>query len=343
MAITPCPANEWTLIAENTKQLKIWPASKSTNPTRYFWTIVEPLSVAPDNGDLSEAFDIERPGTQIHLNDLADVYVMARLNDGSVFSQENIRFDVNKQDQSTPPVEYWLTQSINAVTLVGDYVIGDNVLTFSAGHGFVVGNFVEIRYDDSTANNIVRFLQLEVLAVNVNDITVTPYVDFDLTNANIESAERVTADMNVLGTLIAPQRFSIRSADNLEWDVTRLMIGMILSSGGDDGKFGNLTALTNGVFFGFEVGYPSTVAARYLVNIKANAGFRTTAYDVTYTTRSGGGGDFGMSVRKSFNGADKYGVVIRLEDNTQDFVIYIQDDLQLLNEFRIKIMGHEVD
>jgi len=115
------------------------------------------------------------------------------------------------------------------------------------------------------------------------------------------------------------------------------MIAMVLDSNPDDGLFGNIAKLTNGVFFGTE----GDDSQGYLVNVFDNAGFRLSAYDVAYTTRSSGGGSYGMSVRKTFAGQDKYGVAVRLQGlMNEKFVLYAQDDLTGIVEFKIKLMGH---
>ena len=177
------------------------------------------------------------------------------------------------------------------------------------------------------------------MALLTHTITVQPFIGFDLKPANVKFSRRVSRNMNVNGS-VTPVRFSIGPANGLRWDLTRTMIIMVCTTNPDDALYGNLPILTNGVFFGFE----SDLTQEYLVNILANAGYRATAYDVTYTTRSSGGGDYGVSVRKSFAGRHHYGVAIRLEGPTNDeFVVYINDDLLLLTEHAEKVMGHNVD
>ena len=62
--------------------------------------------------------------------------------------------------------------------------------------------------------------------------------------------------------------------------------------------------------------------------------------DLTYTTRSGGGGSFGLRARVTFNGPDKRGVVIRLFANTTDeFHSVVRDNLSASSAFRVKIQG----
>ena len=251
-----------------------------------------------------------------------------------------LALDVAVQNQFSPPVEYFLTQSLNDVTIVSPAGAKTKILELSPGHGVVIGNYIEI-YSETPIGELIlkRFVQLCVVDVNINTITVQPFIGSDLDPVNVLSAVRVTRAMNVDGS-ITPVRFSIGPPNGIKWDLTRTMIVMVTGSNPDDALYGDLPQLANGVFFGFENDFTQD----YLVNIQANAGYRGTAYDVNYTTRSSGSGDFGVSVRKSFAGREHYGVTIRLEGPTNDeFVVYVNDSLLGLTEHGQKVMGHIVE
>ena len=184
-----------------------------------------------------------------------------------------------------------------------------------------------------------RFVQLAVVDVVGDIITCQPFFGFDVAPANIIFAKRTSRAMNVDGS-VTPVRFSVGPPNGLKWDLARTMITMVVTSNPDDALYGNLAALANGLFFGFE----NDITQDYLVNVQANAGYRATAYDVEYTTRSSGGGDYGVSIRKSFAGKHHYGVAIRLEGPTNDeFVTYINDNLTAITEHAQKVMGHHLD
>lgn len=255
--------------------------------------------------------------------------------------------DVNIQDQTSPPFEHFLYNETNTVTILNSASIFDYQLTLAPGHGFAAPlgfaeHFIVIRYVDDAQESLAlkdRFLQTRVVAVAEDVISLGNRLSFDIDPAKVEDAFRVSANMAVAGSLASPVRFFTSPPNNASWDITRIMFDMILATGADDGKFGNLTALANGVFFGFE----GDNFTEYLVNIIDNGGLRASMYDINYTVRSGGTGDFGLSGRKSAAGQDKFGVAIRLNGRSNDdFVKYIQDDLTLLQRYRIKIMGHLV-
>lgn len=243
------------------------------------------------------------------------------------------------QDQHTSPIEHFLAEPLENVVIQSPVAKLSNTFTLNPGHGADVGEFLEIRYVDYAGEDI-RIFQSRIVTV-VGDVIRTGLpLGFPMDPVHIQTSEIVNVNMAVLGGVDSRVRFRAFPPDRLDWDITRAIIDMILTSGADDGKFGNIPALLWGVFFGFEGGRSS----EYLVNVIDNGGYRSTAFDTTFTTRSGGGGDFGMVTRKTAAGVDKYGVTIRLEGRLADnFVKYVQDDLLSLVRFRTRIMGHVVD
>lgn len=259
-----------------------------------------------------------------------------------------------QQDQTSPPFEHYLYEILNNVTLVGDYSIRDNQITFAAGHNFVnpvpasfTADYLVINYIDETQLTSAlkfRFYQGRVVNVAGNIVDLGIPLGFNIENAKIDSAYRVNTNMALKNaTFGTPAKFFTTPVNGVQWDSTRVMVDMISSSAPDDGLFGGGLALTNGLYFGFE----GDDFTEYLVNILDNGGFRSTAFDVNYTTRTVPVGSFGISTRKTFASQDKYGVAIRMDGRTNDqFVSYVQDNLtagaQNLDRLRMKLMGHLV-
>jgi hypothetical protein len=259
------------------------------------------------------------------------------------------KLDVNVQDQTTPSIEHFLWEDKNDVVITSNLSRGDNVIPLQAGHNIVNASgfdrdYINIYYSDSDVpgdfvNN--RFSQHAVVGINTNDISVTPPIAYDLDTTKVVSSKRVNVNMaQTVATFASPITFKAYPPPNIQWDLTRLIADKILTSAGDDGKFGNIAALQNGIYFGFE----NVAFAEYQLAIFDNGGWRATAFDVNYTIRSGGTGDYGMAIRKTSAGQDKLGVAIRLDAATNDvFVSRVQDDVTLIPRFRVKIMGHIVD
>jgi hypothetical protein len=267
-----------------------------------------------------------------------------------VFSPIRNSISVSNSESETPAIEHFLYEELQTVVITGTPLKGDYQLTLETGHGFVAPvapnrDYLNIHYvanpTDSTdfVNN--RFSQHAVVAVAGDVISISPPLAFDIDITKIEKSKRVNVNMaKTTGTLAAPRKFFTTPPDGMSWNLRRLMVDMILTSAADDGKFGNIeNGLANGVFFGFES--PVSLFAEYNVVVFDNGGFRSTAYDVDYTVRSGGAGDFGLSMRKTFAGAGKYGSVIRLDGTLDDeFTGYVQDNLTTIPRFRVKVMGN---
>lgn len=255
--------------------------------------------------------------------------------------------DVNMQDQTTPSVEHFMYEEIQDVVIQGPVVSGQNVINLDPGHGFTnpLGfdkDYLNIHYVDTVIGGFagVRFSQHAVVAVVGDQISITPPIGYALDPLNVEYSKRVNVNMAVIGTFGAPVTFITYPPNGLEWDITRIIVDMILTSAADDGKFGNIPALANGVHFGFE----GDLFQEYQLAIFDNGSWRASAYDVNNTVRSGGAGDFGMAVRKTAAGQDKLGVAIRLQGIYNDrFIHRVQDDLTGLVRYRIKAMGHVVE
>ena len=276
--------------------------------------------------------------------------LIAGANTGEQVRSTNGGLDVNIQDQTTPSVEHFLYQEQNDISFIGNLTKGQNIFALNPGHNIVNDSFtnpndrdyINIHYVDADLPGVLgaRFNQFAVVTISGNNISVTPPIPYDLDISKIETAKRVRVNMAVAGTHTTPVKFETRPPNGLRWDLTRMILDMILTSGADDGKFGNLPALINGIYFGFE----GDNFTEYQLTVIDNGGFRASAFDVLYTSRSGGGGDYGQAVRKTSAGQDKLGVTIRLDGVTNDkFVKYVQDSLLLLNRYRVKIMGHVVE
>lgn len=169
------------------------------------------------------------------------------------------------------------------------------------------------------------------------DITTSMPIDFAYTTAAIMRLQN--CDMNVNGS-VTPATFSLCSlapGASVKWDITRMIVSMVHGTAGDDGLFGNLAALTNGVYFRVENG-----TKKNLFNAKENSDFRVQGYDLLYPSRSGGLGNYGTTTRISFNGPEKRGAVIRL-DPGETIIAKVRDDLSTLGRFRITFQGHVSD
>jgi hypothetical protein len=240
--------------------------------------------------------------------------------------------EVEVQDQTTPPVDAYFSQSISNFTLAVDATISTvSVLNYSftaaPGHGIIISD--EILLLD-TANS--RVLQAFIVNVVGDVITIDRPIDHAFPVATT-LGRIITCEMAVAGSLASPQIFSIR-AGIIPTDLTRFIIGMLGTSTMDDGLFGDIPALTNGLVFRIVNSYQKTI-----FNFKRNLDIKQFCYDLSYSSRAPAG-QTGLIARITFAGQDKHGVALRIaDDDVLQWVV--QDDLTGLDSLKISAMGHD--
>jgi len=244
--------------------------------------------------------------------------------------------DVFIQDQDTEVLGLFLANVLDTVSILTNTVKdSEEVDVETTGLVPVDGNFLCMQEDGKITQ--VEIASVTPIAGDQYTLGIKVPLDYTYTTAGGCSIQNV--DMNVDGS-ITPKPYGVAPRGPYKWDITRLMVSMILDSAGDDGKFGNLTALANGVYFRKE----DAASSQNLFNVRDNSDFRVEGYDVVYPTRSGGGGSFGMAARITFAGSDKRGVVVRLDGAAlESFVANVRDKLEGIVKFRIKLQGHIVE
>ena len=243
--------------------------------------------------------------------------------------------DVNVQDQVTPPIDAIFAQEVSPFTISADTDISTiDTLYYefeaTTGHGIIVGN--ELLLLDTEAN---RSLQCVVVGVSVNTITIDRPIDHIFASASTLGRIVIT-NMNVVGSLASPKIFSIR-AGAIPTDITRFIMAMTDDVAMDDGKFGGITALTNGLVLRIVNSYQKSV-----FNFKTNGDIRQFCYDVAYADKPPAGTGHGLGARMTFSGQDKHGIVFRIKD-TDVIQWVVQDDLSAIASLRITAQGHETE
>lgn len=209
---------------------------------------------------------------------------------------------------------------------------GATSFTVSSVVGFAVNDFIHIA---NAAGDVAELVHPEITAIVGNVITI----DRPLDNGYIIGDSVIKTYINIAttaGTLAAPQSFTVQPLDGDVWHLTRILIEMTHTTAGDNGLFGDLTALTNGVVLRRYDGATSSFSTFTIW--KTNSDIVTDMYDVTYSARSGGGGAYGTNCRGTFKNAD---AIVKLDGAVGDYLqILVQDDLTSLTSFRVKAQGH---
>ena len=203
---------------------------------------------------------------------------------------------------------------------------GDTVINVAATTGFIVGDLV-ILYNTT----ITERGHFHLTAVDPGvSVTLNRPIDNDLEIG--DHMDEVQIGMNQIGSLASPLSFRVTPIGSERFQITRILTTMLDSSAMDDGKFGGLAELTNGVI----IRVCNDGVIRTLTHWRSNADLKDDMYDVTYSDKAPAG-QFGLSSRWTFTKGE---FVVDLDGATGDyFEILIQDDLTDLDDFEVKAQG----
>ena len=219
-----------------------------------------------------------------------------------------------------------------ASTLAVAVASQDTTITLVSGTGFVAGDSVFLG-EDGLAGTQSLYI---IISVATNVLSLDRPVDL-ARPVGTDVHVALTSMQGLIGTVASPIIYHITPPADSGWHITRLILTMTHSTTvGDLGKFGDLTALTNGVLLRILVDGQSY----NVTNWKDSADIKVDFYDVEFDTRSGNKGTYGTSGRGSFY---KLGMVIALDGATADAMeVVIQDDLTSLDTFVVSAQGHIV-
>lgn len=243
--------------------------------------------------------------------------------------------DVNVQDQTSPALIFPANKVNNTTTTSSAVAIGDTTVDVTSTTGFVDGAFIVIT--DTTSNRYYKAHQ--VGAISGSTVTLDTPLDFAFpSGAQITNG---VTDLAVNGS-VTPQTFSLRAAEpagglNVSIDITKVIFDCIATSAVDLSKFGNLTALTNGLVC-------RRVDGTYynIFNVKDNADIDSiTGTWTPYAATNPAQGVDGFRAVLTFGGQGNVGVVQRVGSG-EDLEFIVQDNLSTLTSLRIIIIGHQV-
>ena len=210
------------------------------------------------------------------------------------------------------------------ITLTADADINDSVINVSAGHGISVGDMLIIYNND-------YFHQEEVKAVSTNAITLYSPLYLPFLSAST-TIIRGSHNFAVDGTTPVTLKFGIPSINSDPIDINKAIILMSDATDGDDGTFGGVAALTNGLFLRKE----NSIAFN-LGTYKTNGDFRTRGAEIVYSQKAPAGA-YAYNILFYLQGQENFDQVIRIEYG--DFLTAkVQDDLTGLLSGYISIIG----
>jgi hypothetical protein len=245
--------------------------------------------------------------------------------------------DVNIQDQTTPPFQYYLLKELKTdIKLQNPANKNDETLVVTSGNGFVVGEYI-VLWEDS------KFEQNRVTNVDIDGVTIT--IDSPLCCAFSTNATVVRGSNNLAIDASTGEHdyvFKMYQSE-IPIDVNVLRLNMIHSTEGDDSRFGNLTELDNGMYARKENNHIVNYG-----NYRKNLDYEDRGALVTYSDKAGGGK---FSTKIEFDVKSKYGVSLRIDPRIKNpltnkfrdpdlFRVRLRDNLSSLTSFTVSLIGH---
>ena len=238
----------------------------------------------------------------------------------------NGRITVLPEYDNTIPADYYLYKTIVIPVISSTATIGDEVITVVSSTGVVAGHAITL-YEG------VNMFQSLVTGTTANTISIASPIDFAFTASAL--VEAGIWSMNVDGSAVT-QIFSIKAPPDAKIHIHTINCSMLAATDMDDGKFGGIAALTNGILFRFIDGITKNLAV--IVN---NIGFWEIGFDLDYSSKAPAG-QYGIRFRRDVPSIN--GVVVILNSGGQSkFQIHIRDDLTANDLFASTINGHMVN
>jgi len=235
-------------------------------------------------------------------------------------------------DDDTEPIDTYFAESLGQFTLSADTVAsgitaGTLVYTFeaTAGHGLVATDQINLVAED-------RSFIAYVVNVTTNTITVDTPIDY-VFEAATAIGLIINTNMAVVGSLAAPRIFKVQAGVTPVF-FRRFIMTITDGSSMDDGKFGGIPALTNGIVLRIVNGFQKSI-----INVKTNSDLRQWAYDLQYTDKAPAG-VYGVASRLTYAGKEKHGVVLSVS-GTSEVQWVVQDDLTDLLTLFQSAMGNK--
>ena len=372
MSITPyiITHDEWTTISTKGFRGSCWLDFDSDDEEGRVDIRIFSTSGTPTDADLTNSPRVFKPNGNSEYYKLdpsngTDIFHARAFNAGDqatlLVSLNPNSVDVAIQDQTTSPLEWYLSRKITttalsspiAITDQGDYLQVTETfdITVNSVAGIAVGNWVEIWES-------YFFFQSEITAINGNVLTLSKTVGFPYTTSAVVYLVDVDQNKNFLVGGIGSKEYSFVPPSSFlgSFHINRTIITMLHNDESDSSTYGDIQGgITNGILFkgrgtlfASETGLSKPLRLwNSLLNIKENEDWEATAYDVTYQDKSGNPSSpalYGTRVRKTFNGRDRSGVAIPVRIERLEATIQVlRDDLSTLSKHRTKIMGHLID
>lgn len=202
---------------------------------------------------------------------------------------------------------------------------GDKAIDVVSASGFSTGDL--IRIFDSTSLERSHF---HITNIAGTVLTLDRPLDNDFIAG--DDVKEIDIAMNKSGSLASPISYKVQPVASERFQLTRILITMLDGTAMDDGKFGGLDLLANGVL----IRISENGKMRTLTHWKSNSDLKDDMFDVVYSDKAPAG-EFGLSGRWTFT---KGQFVVDLNGANGDYLeVLIQDNLTGLLDFEVKAQG----
>jgi len=292
-------------------------------------TAGETLAVDTVGGKLVQHMKVQfgdpGTGTDVSVTDPFPIAITGQTSEEQA-GVTNGALDVNIQNQITRGLDLKFARAVASTTTPSVAIsVDDLTVTLTSTTGFGDGVYVQIIEGD------VFYYGTQLGATAGSVITLDTPIDRAFTTAAVVTP--MSHAMNVDGS-VTPVTFTVVvPGTTISVDIVRVLGYLQDGTAMDDGKFGGVTALTNGCYMRKSDGVISN-----FWNVKTNNDIALLGYDFSYSTAAPGG-SYGARFRLTYAGQAKHGVAIRLAaGETLEFIV--QDNLTGLEAFNMMAQGH---
>lgn len=234
---------------------------------------------------------------------------------------------VRQQDQTTPLYQIYLMSNDKDDIKLSVNIAPETIdIPVTAGHGFTTDDHMLIIEGDN-------YIQSKVKNVSGDTITISTPVVYGFTTGATIIRGRINLGIDPSGDPDGTRNFNCYSELlGTPIDVETVKIIIVHTGDGDDSKFGDIAALTNGLRFKKE-----NAVSYNLGSYRDNATFEEFGADIIYSDKAGGGL---YSTKITFHLKEVFGNPIRLDPDENDSLLaMVQDDLSGLTRLRVSVMA----
>ena len=234
------------------------------------------------------------------------------------------------------PIEtYKINKVFKPFILYGNQKLGELNLsqtTIPDTNWVMANNYLDLNVDDYIClKDGRRFLQARITNINLNNITLDRYIDYNYSETSGCSYNNI--NMAVDGSTDR-QIFSIKPNINNTWHIHRMILCGSDNIEGDDSTLLGAGTLNNGIFIRRSNGYyDNGFIARNIQDLKQ------VGFDVSRGDKAPAG-EYSFCFRLTFAGDEKIGTPLEVNGNFNETLdVIIQDDLSMLSNLYVTWEG----